>query len=439
LIIGAGAAGLAAARDLSTAGIKVTLLEARERVGGRIHTQHDPRITPIEFGAEFVHGKSPHLMEIIEAAGAPFCDVATRHWYVDNGIPANSHDFWNKLNAVMDLMNPAEPDQSLSEFLASLPNDQATTQARDIVIGYVEGFHAAEINRIGIHGLIKANEAEAEVDGDHSFRVLAGYDLVIGTLRAQAEARGAEVQLDTIVKEIRWNRHEVEVVCIADKRLQVFAGSQAVITLPLGVLQAKAHQRGAVRFVPELPREKQAALGTLEMGHAARITLHFRARFWEKLSRPGAGRPEDWSQLGFVTSPKLPFPTWWTHLPVRAPVLVGWTGGPGAEAFAGRSKEYVIEQGLFSLERILGVQTDSLRKLLVAGYTHDWTSDPFSRGAYAYLPVNGLVAQETLARPLDDTLFFAGEAVSVGHIGTVHGAIGTGRRAAAEVIQALQQ
>jgi monoamine oxidase len=120
-------------------------------------------------------------------------------------------------------------------------------------------------------------------------------------------------------------------------------------------------------------------------------------------------------------------------------VLVGWTGGPGAEAFAGRSKEYVIEQGLFSLERILGVQTDSLRKLLVAGYTHDWTSDPFSRGAYAYLPVNGLVAQETLARPLDDTLFFAGEAVSVGHIGTVHGAIGTGRRAAAEVMQALQQ
>jgi len=408
-------------------------------VGGRIHTQHDPRITPIEFGAEFVHGKSPHLMQIIEAASAPFCDVSTRHWYVDNGFPANSHDFWNKLNAVMDLMNPAAPDRSLSEFLASLPDDEATTRAKDIVVRYVEGFHAAEINRIGVHGLIKANEAEAEVDGDHSFRVLGGYDLVIETLRAQAEAQGAQIRLETIVKEIRWHRHSVEVVCIADKRLQVFAGSQAVLTLPLGVLQAKAHQRGAVRFVPELPREKQAALSTIEMGHAARITLHFRERFWEQLSLPGAGRQENFSQLGFITSPNLPFPTWWTHLPVRTPVLVGWTGGPDAENFAGRSKEYAIEQALISLERILGVKTDSLRKLLVAGYTHDWTSDPFSRGAYAYLPVNGLAAQQMLARSLDETLFFAGEAVSVGHIGTVHGAIGTGRRAAAEVLQALQQ
>lgn len=437
LIIGAGAAGLAGARDLSAAGAKVTLLEARERVGGRVNTHHDPRITPIELGAEFVHGKSPHLLQVIEAAGAPFCDVSARHWYLENGERSHSHDFWNQLTAVMDLLDPAQPDRSLAEFLAALPDDEVTTRAKEIATRYVEGFHAGDVNRIGVHGLIKANEAEAEVDGHHSFRVLAGYDLVTETLRTQAEAQGTLVQLDTIVKEIRWRRNAVEVVCIADKRLQVFHGSHAVITLPLGVLQAKAHQRGAVRFVPDLPHEKQAALNSLAMGHAARITLQFRERFWEELKLRGAEPKETLAEMGFITCAGLPFPTWWTQLPVRTPVLVGWTGGPGADNFAGRSKEYAIEQGLVSLQQILGVTTDSLRRLLVAGYTHDWTSDPFSRGAYAYLPVNGLAMQQTLARAVDQTLFFAGEAVSVGHIGTVHGAIATGRRAAQEILQTL--
>jgi monoamine oxidase len=435
LIIGAGAAGLAAARDLSAAGVKVILLEARERVGGRIHTYHDSRITPVEFGAEFVHGKHPRLLQIIEAAGAPLCDVTDRHWYFEKGVISHAHDLWNKLTALMNLMNPDPPDRSLQDFLDSLPNDEATTRAKAVATGYVEGFHAADVNLIGVHGLIKANEAEDEIDGNHSFRVLGGYDIVTDQLREQAQAQGAIVHLNTIAKELRWRRNDVEVVCIAGKRLQRFAGSHAVITLPLGVLQAKHHQRGAVRFVPELPRVKQAALGAVAMGHAVRITLHFRERFWEKLDLPGTGLRDDLSQLGFVHSPEVSIPTWWTLLPVRTPVMVGWVGGPDAEKFIGCSKEYAVEQALGSLQQILGVPEDSLRKRLQAAYTHDWSSDPFTRGAYAYLPVNGLEAQQVLARPLDDTLYFAGEATSVGHIGTVHGAVETGQRVAREILQ----
>jgi monoamine oxidase len=434
LILGAGAAGLVAARDLAVAGVKVILIEARGRVGGRVHTHHNSSVIPVELGAEFVHGRHPQLLQIIENSGRPLCDVTHRHWYLENGVVSDSHDFWKKLTELMDLMSPDQPDRSLQDFLDSLPNDDATAGAKAVATRYVEGFHAASVRRIGVHGLIKANEAEDEIQGDSSFRVLGGYDIVTETLRAEAEAQGAILHLNTIVKEIRWNRNQVEVVCIADKRLQKFAGSQAVITLPLGVLQAKHHQRGAVRFVPELPRQTQAAIDGIEMGQATRITLQFRERFWEKLELAGTGCREKLSQLGFVHYPEAPFATWWTMLPVRAAVMVGWAGGPAAEKFVGRGKEYAVEQALSSLRQILGVSEESLRNLLLAAHTNDWGSDPFSRGAYSYLPVHGLDAQRTLARSLDDTIYFAGEAISVGHIGTVHGAIASGHLAASEVL-----
>jgi len=436
LIIGAGAAGLAAARDLAVAGIQAIVLEARERVGGRVHTRHGS-IIPIEFGAEFVHGRHPRLLEIIEEANAPFCDVTDRHWYFENGVLSNAHDFWNKLTALMDLMNPHQPDRSFQDFLDSLPNDEATARAKAVATRYVQGFHAADIKRVGVHGLIKANEAEDEIAGDKSFRILRGYDIVTDTLRDEAQGRGAMVHLNTVVKELRWTRNHVEAVCIADKRLQMFAGSRAVITLPLGVLQAKHHQRGAVRFVPELPQTTRAALEGIAMGHAFRIILQFRERFWEKLDLPATERREDLSQLGFIHFPEAPVPTWWTMLPVRAPVMVGWVGGTSAEKFVGQGKEYAIGQALASLKTILGVSEDQLRKLLLASHSHDWGADPYSRGAYAYVPVDGLAAQRTLARPVDQTLFFAGEAMSVGHIGTVHGAIDTGQRAAREILETL--
>jgi monoamine oxidase len=439
LIVGAGAAGLAAARDLSIAGLKVIVLEARDRVGGRIHTRHDPHTVPIEFGAEFVHGKDPRLLQIIESACAPFYDVTDRHWYFENGLRSDTHDFWNKLTSLMDLMDPHQPDRSFQDFLDSLPNDETTARAKAVATLYVEGFHAANANRIGVHGLIKANAAEEEIDGGHSFRVLDGYDVVTETLRAEAQAHGAVVHLNTTIKELRWQSNQVEAVCIADKRLQVFHGSQAVITLPLGVLQAKAHQRGAVRFVPDLPRATQAAIERMAMGHAVRIILKFRERFWEKLELPSSEHHEDLSQLGFFHFPEAAIPTWWTMLPVRAPVIVGWVGGPAAEKFAGRDKEYAVDQALASLRQIFGVSTDRMQKLLSASYWHDWGADPFSRGSYAYLPVNGLEAQQTLGRSVEETLFFAGEAISVGHIGTVHGAIETGQHAARTILERLSR
>ncbi|MDQ6653646.1 MAG: FAD-dependent oxidoreductase, partial [Acidobacteriota bacterium] len=158
LIIGAGAAGLAVAGDLAVAGIEVSVIEARERVGGRIHTsRRHSSIIAVELGAEFVHGKHPQLWKIIEAVEAPVCDVTDRHWYFENGVLSKSHDFWNKLTALMDLMNPKDPDRSFREFLDSLPDDEGTRRAKAVATRYVQGFHAANVDGVGVHGLIKAN------------------------------------------------------------------------------------------------------------------------------------------------------------------------------------------------------------------------------------------------------------------------------------------
>lgn len=238
LIIGAGAAGLAAAQHLAASGRPVTLLEARDRIGGRVNTHWDTdSLLPIELGAEFVHGRHPAIMKILDDAGIPFCDVTNRHWYFDDGELGRSHDFWNKLNALMDLMSLDQPDQTFEEFLASLPDDEASREAKEVATKFVQGFHAARIDRIGVHGLIKANQGEDEVDGSHGFRIPGGYSLVIQALHDRAVAAGATVRLNTIVQTIRWTGDEVEVVCESNGSSETFKASCVLITLPLGVLQ----------------------------------------------------------------------------------------------------------------------------------------------------------------------------------------------------------
>lgn len=438
LIIGAGAAGLAAARDLAAAGLGVTIVEARDRIGGRVHTIRDESLNlPIELGAEFVHGKHPALFKLLDSSRTPFSDVTERHWYFEDGVVRHSNDFWNKLTALFDLMNKEKPDQTFAQFLDSLPNDPETLRAKAVATRYVQGFHAADIRRAGVHGLIAANEAEDQVDGHHSFRIAVGYETVLQRLNEAAKQHGAIVQLNAVVREIHWSRNNVEAICLSGERQQRFAGSRAVITLPLGVLQEKSKARTAVRFVPALPEEKQKAIDDIPMGHVARIVLVFRERFWEGLDLSGTGAQEDLSQLGFIHYPEAAIPTWWSLLPLRAPVLVGWAGGTRAEKFAGMSEAECVSEALRSLKKIFGVSEMSLRKSLLQSYLHDWNTDPFSRGAYAYLPVNGLTKQQELARPAQNTIFFAGEATSVGHIGTVHGALESGQRAAKEILANL--
>jgi monoamine oxidase len=435
LIIGAGAAGLTAARDLSASGLSVTILEARDRIGGRIFTHRDnSTLLPVELGAEFIHGKPHEIFDVVEAAGLLLCDVTDRHWYLHNGRLDTSATFWDMLMEIMDQMKQVGPrDRSFQEFIDSLHDDAETCRAKSAAIRYVQGFHAARTDRIGVHGLNLVNEAIDRIEGDKQFRILNGYDRVAQWLGEQAEGHQAVIRLNSVVKELRWSRNYVEAIFQTNDETHRTVASRTVVTLPLGVLQAPPGELGAVRFVPELSQDKQNAVSSLAMGQVLRITLRFRERFWEDLK---LGSEKKLWELGFIHCPEGAIPTWWTLLPVRSPIMVGWVGGPDADRLSQGDKRFILDQAVNSLAVILGVSPEYIRRLLVASYLHDWQSDPFARGAYSYIPVNCLEALITLSRTVEDTLYFAGEATSVdGHVGTVHGAMASGKRAASEMLQ----
>jgi monoamine oxidase len=445
IIIGAGAAGLAAARDLVRAGQEVVVLEARDRIGGRVFTLTDTKHSiPIELGAEFVHGKSPALLQIAPAANLKLHEVSERHWYFDAGKISRSHSFWQHIERLTDRMKSVSSDQSLREFLNGLPKDDDTQRAVSILTRYVEGFHAADVERVGVRGLVAASEAADSIDGDTAFRFERGYHALMEALQAEAESYGAIFQLKTIVREIDWSTDSVIVRCRpaghrdSDPFIE-FSASAVIVTVPLRLLQIDP-ANGGMRFIPELPISKQAAINRLVMGNVLKINLLFRERFWEQVAawdeHANAVRFDD---AGFFHIPDAPVPTWWTQLPLRAPLLVGWAGGPRADRLrrASGDEQGIVAQAIASLAQIFNLKSEEVNAQMEASYIHDWHDDPFARGAYTYLPVDGLDAQHTLSLPVANKLFFAGEATSVGHIGTVHGAIQSGQRTASEVLRKI--
>ncbi len=441
IVIGAGAAGLAAARDLSRAGCEVVVLEARERIGGRVFTHVDPHFpVPIELGAEFVHGRSPALLRFADAANLKLYKVSERHWYFDEGKIARSHNFWQKIERLTGRMKSAKSDQSLRTFLNSLPHNHETQRAQEMLTRYLEGFHAADVERAGIRGLVAASEAADSIEGDSAFRFERGYHILMEALKQEAESYGTLFRLKAVVKEIDWSSNSVTVRCESDgfhDSITEFSASAVIVTVPLRLLQSDPGS-GGIRFIPDLPVSKHAAINGLAMGNVLKINLRFRERFWEQVTLwDEKADAISFDDAAFFHYPDAAVPTWWTQMPVRAPLLVGWSGGPRADhlRIASGGQQGIVAQAITSLAQIFNIAADEIRMQLEAAYLHDWHDDPFTRGAYAYVPVNGLEAQRVLALPVDNRLFFAGEATSLGHNGTVHGAIQSGQRAAAEVLQ----
>lgn len=432
IVLGAGASGLSAARILSDHDLKVVVLEARERIGGRVFTLHDPSSpVPIELGAEFIHGRPEETFRIVESANLAACDVVGAHLDIESDACARPHDHGEIAPVLKRLDVELSEQWSFARFLRSKLVRGLSKRSLDLARAYVEGLYAAPAEKLAALAVREAERSFGPPGPEPSFRVLSGYDRVMEWLRAGIGP--AELHLRTLVHEVRWRPGSVTVSAISAHGHHLeFHAPKLIVTLPIGVLKARTQDRGAVRFVPAL-KEKRRALSRLEMGTAVRITVRFRSRFWERL-RTRDGKCS-FADVSFLHSTDASFPTWWTQLPIRAPLWVGWSGGPSALRLARLEERAILDRALRSLASLLDQPTELIGAQLDGYYVHDWQHDPFARGAYSYIAVGGMSGPDGLAEPIADTLFFAGEATEPpASSGTVGGALASGRRAARQVL-----
>jgi monoamine oxidase len=425
IVIGAGAAGLAAARTLQEAGQRVTVLEARERIGGRAWTAYDLAPHPIELGAEFIHGSRALTWDLLPRFGLSAL------------ADGSNDDFWLHLHGrlvdgaaairipgvtMLDQAEKAaqvwaaanETDVSLRTAMAAWAVRSGMAVAPELwrlVDHLVAPNWGADSDQVGVRGLLELTGAE---DGAGRFRVAEGYGALFGRM-----AEGLNIVYGAVVRRIEWRPSGVR-VRLANG--QVFDADRAIVTLPLAVLQA-----GEIEFAPRLPAAKRAAIVGLGAGKVDKLILRFSEPFWSQ------------DMVGLITT--LNSQLWWRPGWGRdgeVPVLTALVAGRAAHYFEAQGdtstssgQAAAVEAGLRHLAAMFGPH---VTRLFETGRFVAWGSDRFSRMGYSYVPRGAAGLRAELARPAGSTLFFAGEATNTLRAGTVHGAIESGLRAAQEAL-----
>lgn len=412
LVIGAGLAGLAAAGVLADAGREVTILEARDRIGGRVWTADAAEPVAIELGPEWIgdEGAVRALLEgrgeaLVRADGMPYRRVG------DGWVSAERQPIIVR-KLLRRAMREAGGDAPLLDALDRCCIDPRLADERAQLLGYVEGFNAADPSRVSLRWLEQVDRNEPPEASE--LRARRGSGRLVAALDGALAGR-AGLRLGTAARELRWRRGRVEVITEAGETLRAPA---AVVTVPLPLLER-------LRFEPELPDLRGAAAG-LAMGPVTKLVLRFREPFWREI-----GPLRD---MLFLHAMDQPLPVWWAAVDPEAPLLTAWAGGPhSARLPAGEGP--LVEAAVASLAAALGLAPREVSRRLEAHYHHDWNRDPWSRGAYSYVLAGGAQAYRTLARPVERTLYFAGEATGgEGSNATMEGAIQSGLRAGRELL-----
>lgn len=417
IVIGAGAAGLMAARELGCAGKKVTVLEARGRCGGRIYPLPTAEFAyPAEGGAEFVHGRAPVTRGLLREAGLSLLQVQGRRWSVNQGMLSRDEmpDFHT--DRFYECLSRLEADTTVTDFLKQHFAGPEYSRLRHFVVRMVEGYDAADPARMSVLAL---RDEWTNSDRSMQARVVGGYGAVIDFLAADCRKQGAMIHLDAAVTAIEATDERAIVHCANG---ETHLGDAAILTVPLPVLNE-------IMLSPVL-HERASTAADIGFGNVIKVLLRFEARWWR------SGKGMDLSDLSFLLSDE-PIPVWWTQHPTDHSVLTGWVAGPRTAGMAHLDEAGLVESGLASLAAIFGLSPKQLRQDLTAARAINWARDPFAGGAYSYATPETRSAQSRLASPEGGTVFFSGEAMYRGRdMGTVEAALASGRDTARIVLAA---
>jgi len=416
LVVGAGAAGLLLGRDLARAGKRVTILEARQRCGGRIYPLPVEEFGyPAEGGPEFVHGAAPVTRALMREAGLALVKRSGTRWNARSGILRPDEPSFPDADRFYQALMRVEADLPIAEFLDTHFAETRYADLRRSVTRTVEGYDAADPQRFSTLAL--REEWTARDDGEHG-RIAGGYGALIDYLAAECRRHGATIVLDAEVTALGEAGDRLTAQC-RDGRC--FAADGAILAVPVPLLSEIT--------LPAAARRQAAAAADIGFGNVVKLLLRFATKWWADAT------PRDLSDMAFLLSDAT-VPTWWTQNPQPHLVLTGWYAGPRADRVAPLSEADLIEMGLASLEAVFAVPAERLRHDLVAARAINWGNDPLARGAYSYATPRSRRALSVMTKP-EGRIFFSGEALYAGpDMGTVEAALASGQETARMILSA---
>jgi monoamine oxidase len=402
-----------AAYELSVAGFSVVVLEAAGQAGGRIATRQENGFSVlVEAGAEFIHGSLPLTLGLLKEAGIGCQPVEGRMLRVRKGEWIREDLFSGDWGDLMQKMGLLSEDIPIETFLETYFAGERYAPLRSSVRGFAEGYDLVDLSRASTLALYREWQGEDE----QQFRVDGGYSRLIQYLADRCVASGCVIHFHKPVQSVRWQKGRVELESVSG---EIFTGSRLVITVSLGVLQRTPGMPSAIRFAPEVPAYRHAAK---EMGYGSviKVMMEFKTCFWEK-------------GVGFVLSDES-VPTWWTQCPSSGPLLTAWIAATAMRDFQAWSAGEQLNACIRSLASIFHIGEEFVREQLVACVVHDWMGAPYILGGYSYETVGSEEARKQMRQPVEDTLFFSGEALYEGQaLATVEAALCSGQETAKKI------
>jgi monoamine oxidase len=414
-VVGAGAAGLMTARDLARAGKRVTILEARDRCGGRIYPLPAAEFGyPAEGGAEFVHGVAPVTRSLMREAGLSLSPRGGTRWSVRTGALSPADPSLPDTTRFYQALREVKADLPIAEFLETHFADRRYDELRRSITRTVEGYDAADPRRASTLAL--RDEWMARDDGEHG-RIAEGYGALIEYLASECRRQGAAIHLGAAVAVIEESGDRIAAHC---QDGAVFEADAAILTVPPPLLFEIA--------LPSAARQRVIAAADIGYGNVVKLLLRFATTWWSDIGG------QNLADLSFLLS-DAPIPTWWTQYPDGYPVLTGWLAGPKADRVSSLTAAELVEMGLASLAEIFHLPADRISRDLVASRAINWGNDPFARGAYSYATPETREAQSLLRRRDGGVIFFSGEALYAGpEMGTVEAALASGQETAQAIL-----